>query len=158
MTNHQNTEIMRLSDQFSRSIKGPAWPSPALLEILEGISAREARAARLNDSHSLWEILLHITAWIRITREAMEGKSIPEKVPEAEDWPAVPESTPENWEKNRAELMVEVAKLEMILGVAGDALLAETVPGRDYNYYILLHGLVQHNYYHSGQIILLKRA
>jgi hypothetical protein len=25
-------------------------------------------------------------------------------------------------------------------------------------YYILLHGLVQHNAYHAGQIMLLRRA
>ncbi len=37
------------------------------------------------------------------------------------------------------------------------AKLSETVPGREYSVYCLLHGVVQHNLYHAGQIALLKK-
>jgi uncharacterized damage-inducible protein DinB len=40
-----------------------------------------------------------------------------------------------------------------------DEQLAElTGEGGKYNFYFLLHGVVQHNLYHAGQIALLKRA
>ncbi len=37
------------------------------------------------------------------------------------------------------------------------ARLAESVPGREYSVYYLLHGVVKHNLYHAGQIALLKK-
>lgn len=40
----------------------------------------------------------------------------------------------------------------------GDARLSETVPGRAFDFYFLLHGVVQHSLYHAGQIALLKKA
>ena len=30
--------------------------------------------------------------------------------------------------------------------------------GKDYDVYVMLHGLVQHDLYHGGQIGLLKKA
>ncbi len=39
-----------------------------------------------------------------------------------------------------------------------DARLEEVVPGREYDFYYLFHGIVQHSLYHGGQIAMLKRA
>jgi hypothetical protein len=42
-----------------------------------------------------------------------------------------------------------------------DSRLAERVPGKEPDYYTLyymLHGIVQHELYHAGQIALLKKA
>ena len=49
---------------------------------------------------------------------------------------------------------------EMAQAIEGfdDARLAETVPGRNYDFYQLLHGMTQHALYHGGQIALLKKA
>jgi hypothetical protein len=35
--------------------------------------------------------------------------------------------------------------------------LTETVPGKDYDFYFMLHGEVQHALYHAGQIALLQK-
>ena len=40
----------------------------------------------------------------------------------------------------------------------GDARLQDTVPGRQYDFYYLFHGIVQHSLYHGGQIAMLKKA
>ncbi len=40
----------------------------------------------------------------------------------------------------------------------GDERLGETVPGRNYAFYNLFHGIVQHSIYHGGQIAILKKA
>ena len=39
-----------------------------------------------------------------------------------------------------------------------DERLGETVPGRDYSVYFLLHGIAQHNPYHAGQIAITDAA
>jgi hypothetical protein len=32
------------------------------------------------------------------------------------------------------------------------------VPGTEYSVYFMLHGVIQHDLYHAGQIALLKKA
>ncbi|MGA2262460.1 MAG: hypothetical protein ABSH28_13620 [Acidobacteriota bacterium] len=36
------TEVERIADQLQRSMEGNAWHGPALLEVLEGVTAEEA--------------------------------------------------------------------------------------------------------------------
>jgi len=37
-----------------------------------------------------------------------------------------------------------------------DDRLSDTVPGRDYPFHFLLHGVVQHSLHHAGQMAMLK--
>jgi hypothetical protein len=39
-----------------------------------------------------------------------------------------------------------------------DEQLAAKIPNRDHNLWFTLHGAVQHELYHAGQIALLKKA
>ena len=39
-----------------------------------------------------------------------------------------------------------------------DEFLEDIVPGRDYTYYDMLHGIINHDLYHTGQIMILKKA
>ena len=36
--------------------------------------------------------------------------------------------------------------------------LDDTVQGKNYSFYVMAHGVVQHDLYHAGQIALLKKA
>ena len=36
--------------------------------------------------------------------------------------------------------------------------LHEKVAGREYDFYIMLHGIIQHDIYHSGQIMVIKKS
>jgi hypothetical protein len=36
--------------------------------------------------------------------------------------------------------------------------LAGTVPGKEHSVYTMLHGIIQHDLYHAGQVALLKKA
>jgi hypothetical protein len=36
--------------------------------------------------------------------------------------------------------------------------LRERVPGKKYDFYLMLHGVAQHELYHAGQIAILKKA
>lgn len=44
------TEIERIVDQLNRAFEGEAWHGPAVMDILEGITAQQA-AARLSMAH-----------------------------------------------------------------------------------------------------------
>ena len=150
------TEIERILDQLRRAFKGEAWHGPALLEILDGVDAGQAFAKPLPHAHSIWEIVLHISAWEDAVRSRLGGEVV-EPTGE-QNWPPVRDTGDASWQRALGTLRSGHAALERAVAALSDARLPETVPGQDYSVYFMLHGVVQHDLYHGGQIALLKKA
>jgi len=150
------SEVARIADQLRRSFEGGAWHGPALLEILEGVSARQAAARPIAAAHSIWEIVLHLWAWTGVEIARLAGKIVEE--PEAGDWPAVQDTSEAAWRETLRRL--EAAHRELLAAVEQlpESRLEEMAPGRDHTIYVMLHGQVQHTLYHAGQIAVLKKA
>jgi hypothetical protein len=55
------------------------------------------------------------------------------------------------------ELILSHDELIKELDTKKDDLLNEIVEGSEYDYYTLIHGIVHHDIYHTGQIMLLKK-
>ncbi len=107
-------------------------------------------------AHNIWELVLHITAWQTATLSAVKGQKMPE-LAAAQDWPLAGR-TEQDWHNTVQQL--ERANQELVAAITQlpDDRLTDQVPGRDYSFYDLLHGVVQHNLYHAGQVALLKKA
>jgi uncharacterized damage-inducible protein DinB len=149
-------EISRIADQLKRAFEGDAWHGPAVLEVLEGVNARSAAAKPLRGAHSIWEIVLHIAAWDGAIRRRMEGQAL--QLSDEQDFPPVKDTSDSAWREALHTLRIRHA--ELIQGVLSmpDHRLTSQVPGKDYDFYHMLHGAVQHELYHAGQIALLKKV
>ena len=152
------SEITRIVDQLSRAYEGEPWHGPALKKILSGITAEMASSHPLKNTHNIWELVLHTQVWIKFTRLALDDQPMPTELPQDQDWPEVRQTGTNDW-----EAMVESIEQEYKLLLEGVASLEEPdlsrmVAGRNYNFYFLLHGIIQHTIYHAGQISLLKSA
>ena len=150
-------ETKRIASQLRRSYEGPAWHGPALRELLEGVTAEHAAAKPVPGVHSVWELVLHIDAWERQALTTLEGETYESMTGDA-DWPPVRDTTAEAWKDALERLGSTTSKLVQAVRLTDEAKLDEIVAGKEFNYYFLLHGVVQHNLYHAGQIALLKRA
>ena len=149
-------ETRRIEDQLNRSFRGEAWHGPCLRDLLHDIPFEKAAARPLSDSHSVWEIVLHITAWMEVARRRMEGE--PLELTPAQDWPAVPDTSEAAWQLALGKLEGEQEMLRGAVAAFDSERLDEPVAGKPYSIYFLLHGVIQHNLYHAGQIALLKKA
>lgn len=152
------TETERIVDQLQRSLDGPAWHGPSLNEILSDLDPALAAARPLEGVHTIWELLLHVTEWIRIGRRRIDGELTPEDIPIEQNWPVVEDASPEAWKLALDTLRTEHNLLISHCSRLTDAELSDIVPGREYTNYFLLHGVVQHNLYHAGQMALLKSS
>ncbi len=155
-------ETERLADQLERTWQGDAWHGPTLSDLTAGLSATQAATPHLEEAHSIWEIVLHLTGWMREVERRMAGGEPGE--PQGGDWPAVGPATDERWQAARAGLGAMVADLATRIRAFGDERLGERVGkqrdpamGTGQTYYVMLHGVVQHNLYHAGQIALLRK-
>ncbi len=149
-------EKSRIADQLKRAFEGDAWHGPAVLEVLEGVKASAAASKPVSGAHSIWELVLHITAWDGAIRRRMEGQAL--QLSPEQDFPPVKDTSDAAW---RAALEgLKQRHSDLIQGVLAmpDHRLTSQVPGKDYDFYHMLHGAAQHELYHAGQIALLKKV
>ena len=74
------------------------------------------------------------------------------------DWPAVSDDSSAAWIAAQDRLFQNAERLAQAMERFDEAKLQDTVPGRQYDFYYLFHGIVQHSLYHGGQIAMLKKA
>ena len=151
------TETERIKDQLERAFAGNAWHGPSLRELLADVSAEKAASRSKVGSHSIWQIVLHILAWERVVVRRMAAETIGD-LPAEQDWPVVSDASDAAWKKVLADLGSAHQQLSDAIGKFPESRLSEKVAGQRYPFYGMLHGVIQHNLYHAGQIAILKKA
>ena len=156
-----NAESLRIADQLRRAFIRDAWHGSPLLDLLDDVSPDQARVRPLPAAHNTWELVLHIDFWVHAALEAAQGVAMP-KLDGAgrakDDWPALTDTGALAWFDAQDRLFKNAESLVQAIEKFEDAKLENVVPGREYNFYRLFHGIVQHSLYHGGQIAILKKA
>jgi hypothetical protein len=155
--NSVNSECLRIADQLRRAFNYDPWHGPPLRELLDGVTAEQARTRPLAGAHTIWELVLHIELYIRVALDATRGVAMPRLYETGKDWPEAGTGR-EEWESANRRLFESGEELARAIEGFGDERLSESALGRDYDFYYLFHGVVQHTVYHGGQIALLKKA
>jgi uncharacterized damage-inducible protein DinB len=155
--------LEHFQEQFQRAHAGQPWYGPSRHSLLEGLSPEEAAAHPIAGAHSIWELVLHMTAWTGEVSRRIGGAE-PATPPEG-DWPAVGKVAQESWsaalkrlDAAHEELLAQVAKLDAVR--LDSRVGTSTVPslGTGVSVAGMIAGLGEHDAYHCGQIALLKRA
>lgn len=151
------TETKFIADQLHKAFEGDAWHGPSVRDVLDGVSAEQAVAKPIAGSHSIWELALHIAAWVEHSRHAVDGKPLPLELDTPEDWPRVSGTDPAAWKQTLNQVFESGKALVKAIEKFPLERLTDTVPGRSYDFHQLFHGIVDHTIYHAGQIALLKK-
>ena len=152
------SECARLADQIRRAFEGHAWHGDSLLKLLAGVNARTAAAHPIENAHSIWELVLHITAWDGAVIRRAQGKAA--KLTARQNFPPVQDTSAAAWQNALAQLKATHTELVRVVECFPDTRLFEQVPGKKQkynNFFYMFSGIVQHELYHAGQIALLKK-
>ena len=152
-----NSESLRIADQLRRAFSGKPWHGDPLFHFLTRLTEEQAQARPL-PVHSIWELVVHIELWVRIALEATDGIPMPKLYGTEKDWSVADGGNATKWAAVTERLYQSAEGLARAIEGFSDARLKEIVPGREYDFYYLFHGIVQHSLYHAGQIALLKKA
>jgi uncharacterized damage-inducible protein DinB len=156
-------EIRAIAEQLARAHDGDAWYGAPTMEVLRGITSEQAAQRPIPRAHTIWELVLHITSWQREVLRRL--RTCIARDPESGDWPLPAGTSDHAWRaaiddlvSAHRDLLAEIDRfpaesLHTRIGEARDAPLGSGV-----TYYLLLHGIVQHNLAHTAQISLLKKA
>lgn len=157
-----------IADELQRSHAGEPWHGPSVTMVLEGVTAAEAATRAIVGAHTIWEIALHLAAWRgEVARRLSTGRYAE---PDEGDWPEVPapasgEENEAAWSATRERLAAGATALQEAIGGFPAERLGETFGGeRDAplgtgtTFAVMLHGVAQHDAYHAGQMVMLKKA
>lgn len=150
------TEIYRIIDQMDRAYSGDAWHGPSLTAVLDGLSAEDASTHPVPGAHSIWEIVNHLAAWHSIVERRLHGEIV--EVTVEQDWPPVWEVNDVAWQRALENLAESRARLRGVVEGLRDEQLDAKSPASTESRYVILHGVIQHDLYHGGQIAILKKA
>jgi uncharacterized damage-inducible protein DinB/heme-degrading monooxygenase HmoA len=146
----------RLAREIDTLVRGENWHGPTLEALLAGVSAEQASRRPLPRAHSIWELVLHLTAWTDVFRTRLSGSAVEE--PAAGDFPQPAAPTEAAWESARQALFESLAALSARVRALSEAELQRKVPGRPFDAEYQVHAAIRHVVYHSGQIGLLKKG
>ncbi len=146
------TERARLLDLFDRAWEGPSWHGPSVREALEGVSAADAAARPPGCPHSIGELVLHMAAWKRAVARRLRGRAWSPS--DAENFPAF---RARDWVRARATLAREHLALRAAVRGLRPAGLARPATAGGSVKYLQAHGVIHHDLWHAGQVMVLRR-
>ena len=153
------SDLEALRQDLHKVYDGEPWHGSSITEVLKGIDAEAAARQPIPHAHTIWELVLHMTAWTREVASRVRGalaKSPPE------DWPAPRFGGGEQaWKSAKDDLAAAQKEIEAaVAALQADDLVRwiENPEGTSCTVGTVIRGLLQHHTYHQGQIAILKRA
>lgn len=156
-TGSMNKEVQHIITTLQESLDGDPWYGRSIYPILDEVDPSTVFINPDEKGHALIELLYHMIAWaqfIQSTLEADPAKGI--KYYEALDWREI-DPTIHTWKNGVNEFKATHKRILELLQTKNDDFLASPVSQRTYNVGYMLHGLIQHNIYHLGQIACVKK-
>jgi uncharacterized damage-inducible protein DinB len=149
-------EIERMTDQLHRAFYGPAWHGPAVMVLLREVNAVQAASRPVNNAHTIWEIVNHLSAWKDAVRRRLLGENV--QLDGEPDWPPMRDVLASDWEKTIEFLKLRHDELEKTVASLSESRLDIPWSEGKSTCYFLIHGSIQHDLYHTGQIAMLLRT
>jgi uncharacterized damage-inducible protein DinB len=135
---------------------GGAWHGPSLLELTKGLKVKEA-AYKAGNIHTIAELIYHITSWRLFALKKIQGDAVYNIENEKMNFGDIAKVDEFELETLMMELTLSQDELTKALETKDDAFLLEIVPGAEYTFDTLLHGINKHDIYHTGQIAIIKK-
>lgn len=139
-------------------LEGEPWFGRSVMSLLQEVDAAVVNKKPGKNAHTLNELLYHMITWAEFTLARLE-KSEEKDMAYFEDldWrKIVPKE--HTWEKGVAQFKVtHDLIIDWLEARENDEYLSEIVDYRKYNVRFMLHGLIQHDIYHIGQIAYAKK-
>ena len=151
-------ESKQIKDALRHLYEGEVWHGPSIKEILVDMTSQDAIKRVTLKSKNIAEYLVHITNWRIFALEKLTGGDSYDIILNSEaDWSVINSLDEKSWEEILQNYEEAQTELLEVVDTYTNAKLEAIVPSRKYTFYTLLHGVIHHDIYHSGQMMMLKR-
>ena len=148
-------EINRILKLFAELQHGDCWVDHSFKEVLHGIDAQKAIDGISGNTNSIWQLVAHITYWRTKVVNRLTGTDNP---PPFADFLLPDEPTEKNWKQALNDFEAAYHLLRNAIYHFKADNLDNPSPKEGQTFYELILGCLQHDAYHLGQIMLLKKS
>lgn len=150
---------MRETDRIAALLKafyeGDCWIGLNLKQALQGVDVIKAVQKKSPDHNSIWQLVNHLIYWRKTVIIRLQGVL---GNPPMNDFYQPKDTSQETWEETLKHFEeVNQAFIEAIRAFPDDRL-DQPSPMKGQTFHDLLIGCMQHDAYHLGQIVLLKKG
>jgi uncharacterized damage-inducible protein DinB len=138
-------ESQRIAALLSDLYNGKPWIDINILDTVKSLNAQQAARKIGNDWNSTWQIINHLIDWRSHLLENFHGGDRTSPTSDAA------------WQTTLEKLETSQHDWQKFLRHLDDNALNETMAGHKFTNYQYLHGIVQHDAYHLGQIAMLVK-
>jgi hypothetical protein len=148
-------EANRILKLFTDLQHGDCWVGTNFKETLHGVNAEKA-STKLNENiNSIWEIVAHLIYWRTKVKNRLEGNNNP---PPFIDFRLPEQQNETTWKQSLHDFEGVYHSLRAAIHSFKEENLDKPSPKEGQTYYQLMMGCLQHDAYHLGQIVLLKKG
>ncbi|RYY50194.1 MAG: DinB family protein [Chitinophagaceae bacterium] len=142
----------RLRKLFEDHFEGEPWIDVQIWNAIKDLPYADA-AKNVYGLNSIWQMVQHMASWRQTLLRRLTGEHIPS--PANNYFEPIPVINEQAWQNTLQQLRHSQEALLNYLesGIQMD----EVQPGSSYSRYELLQGLLQHDAYHLGQIVLVRK-
>ena len=148
-------ESQYIAKLFEDLYDGSPWIDVTIMGTLKNISPEKAAKKIAPDRNSIWQILNHMIAWRENVLLRVQGTQI--ITPNNNYFIEITDISETEWEKTLERLDNSQQQWTNFLANLDEAQFDKIYPINKMSYYEHIHGILQHDAYHLGQIVLLSK-
>ncbi|MFQ6602575.1 DinB family protein [Flavobacterium sp. C3NV] len=149
------SESKRVSNLYQSIYNGNPWLEVTLANTLENVTAEQAYRKINPNLNTIWEIVNHLIQWRRNILRRVQGEII--TTPDHNYFVPILDSSEASWEQSLQSLAKSQEMWNACLSDFNDADFEKIDQNNNHNFYEDIHGIIQHDVYHLGQIVILKK-
>ena len=148
-------EINRILKLFADLQHGDSWIDNNFKLVLHGVDSKKAMQSISGKTNSIWQLVAHVTYWRTYVVNRLTGTNNP---PPFSDFLLPDEPNEANWRQALHDFEAAYHLLRNAIHHFNEENLYKPSPRKDQTFYELIMGCLQHDAYHMGQMILLKKG
>ena len=151
---------MNLTAQIAKHFRaihfGGNWTSVNLKDTLTGLTWQQA-TTKVYSFNTIAVLVFHMNYYVSAVSKVLQGNPLDAHDKFSFDLPPIQSS--EDWEKLLNKTFTDAENFASLIEKLPESKLEEDFSDKKYgNYYRNLHGIIEHNHYHLGQIVLIKKV
>src|SRR5680860_61922 len=145
-------EKEKIISLFEKLYDGHPWIDVTIMATLQKISGQKAATKVLSNCNSIWEITNHMISWRENVLQRVQGKII--TTPSDNYIKPIADTSQKAWMKTLEELKKTQKEWITFLKKFDEVDFQKQYPSNAMTYYEHIQGIIQHDAYHLGQIVL----
>ncbi|MBL7737944.1 MAG: DUF1572 domain-containing protein [Chitinophagaceae bacterium] len=150
---------MNLSEQIAQHFRavymGGNWTSSNLKDQLDGVDWQQA-TTRVHSLNTIALLMYHMGYYVSAVLNVLQGRPLDASDKYSFDLPPI--QSPGDWEQLKEKTFADAEQFALLVEQLPETKLWEDFSDKKYgNYYRNICGIIEHNHYHLGQIVLIKK-